>query len=238
MKRIRTFALICMVVLPLLLGALTFHLILSSAPATEVASVQVVFAQTLPASATITSAPPTSETFEPTLAPPYATMTSAVATINAAYPTETKQTIVAPTPLSTASTTQTPRPSSTSVPATYYTTTIAEARFCPQIACEVRSYIPSGVSVLGVQTVPGDIINGSNVWHRVLYTNREMYIPSSALSSTPTLRPPTETPDIFVLLGRYILYAGNGRGPTRCRDGTISRSAGSGTCSHHGGIAR
>lgn len=32
-------------------------------------------------------------------------------------------------------------------------------------------------------------------------------------------------------------YAGNGQGPTLCNDGTISNSAGQGTCSHHGGIA-
>ena len=31
-------------------------------------------------------------------------------------------------------------------------------------------------------------------------------------------------------------YAGNGQGPTLCNDGTISNSAGQGTCSHHGGI--
>lgn len=33
-------------------------------------------------------------------------------------------------------------------------------------------------------------------------------------------------------------YVGNGRGPTVCEDGCVSRSAGSGTCSYHGGIAR
>lgn len=38
--------------------------------------------------------------------------------------------------------------------------------------------------------------------------------------------------------GQFIPYAGNGGGPTRCRDGTYSHSSGRGTCSHHGGIAR
>jgi hypothetical protein len=34
-----------------------------------------------------------------------------------------------------------------------------------------------------------------------------------------------------------IPYAGNGGGPTLCNDGTVSNSSGSGTCSHHGGVA-
>lgn len=38
--------------------------------------------------------------------------------------------------------------------------------------------------------------------------------------------------------GQFIPYAGNGGGPTLCRDGTYSRSSGRGTCSQHGGIAR
>jgi hypothetical protein len=32
-------------------------------------------------------------------------------------------------------------------------------------------------------------------------------------------------------------HRGNGGGPTPCRDGSISPSSGSGTCSHHGGEA-
>lgn len=35
----------------------------------------------------------------------------------------------------------------------------------------------------------------------------------------------------------YIPYPGNGGGPTLCSDGSTSHSSGSGTCSHHGGIA-
>lgn len=38
--------------------------------------------------------------------------------------------------------------------------------------------------------------------------------------------------------GQFIPYAGNGLGPTLCADGLYSHSAGSGTCSSHGGIAR
>jgi hypothetical protein len=38
--------------------------------------------------------------------------------------------------------------------------------------------------------------------------------------------------------GQFIPYAGNGGGPTQCRDGTWSHSSGRGTCSHHGGIKR
>jgi hypothetical protein len=34
----------------------------------------------------------------------------------------------------------------------------------------------------------------------------------------------------------FLPYPGNGRGPTLCSDGSYSRSSGSGTCSHHGGI--
>jgi hypothetical protein len=36
----------------------------------------------------------------------------------------------------------------------------------------------------------------------------------------------------------YIEYKGNGLGDTKCADGTTSRSAGRGTCSKHGGIAK
>lgn len=35
--------------------------------------------------------------------------------------------------------------------------------------------------------------------------------------------------------GVHIPYPGNGFGPTRCADGSISGSAGQGTCSWHGG---
>ena len=41
-----------------------------------------------------------------------------------------------------------------------------------------------------------------------------------------------------VSTGNFIPYAGNGRGPTLCADGSWSHSSGRGTCSHHGGIAR
>jgi hypothetical protein len=37
--------------------------------------------------------------------------------------------------------------------------------------------------------------------------------------------------------GMFIPYAGNGGGPTLCSDGMYSHSSGSGTCSHHGGVA-
>lgn len=69
--------------------------------------------------------------------------------------------------------------------------------------------------------------------------------PTSALRTSagiaaPTLaRPPTAsfsanptaTPERV-----FIPYAGNGGGPTQCRDGTWSHSSGRGTCSHHGGV--
>lgn len=38
--------------------------------------------------------------------------------------------------------------------------------------------------------------------------------------------------------GQFIPYIGNGLGPTVCADGMVSRSAGSGTCSYHGGIKK
>ncbi len=46
-------------------------------------------------------------------------------------------------------------------------------------------------------------------------------------------RQPSSPPDP-VPVGN-ILFAGNGGGPTLCADGSVSGSAGSGTCSHHGG---
>jgi hypothetical protein len=36
---------------------------------------------------------------------------------------------------------------------------------------------------------------------------------------------------------RTIPYEGNGGGPTLCADGSVSGSAGRGTCSHHGGVS-
>lgn len=49
---------------------------------------------------------------------------------------------------------------------------------------------------------------------------------------SPPSAPAVETPS-----GPFIPYAGNGRGPTQCRDGTVSHSSGCGTCSGHGGEA-
>ena len=43
---------------------------------------------------------------------------------------------------------------------------------------------------------------------------------------------PTRVPST----GKFIPYAGNGRGPTLCADGMWSHSSGRGTCSHHGGV--
>lgn len=37
--------------------------------------------------------------------------------------------------------------------------------------------------------------------------------------------------------GEFIPYRGNGGGPTLCNDGMYSRSSGSGTCAHHGGVS-
>lgn len=37
--------------------------------------------------------------------------------------------------------------------------------------------------------------------------------------------------------GPRIQFEGNGGGPTLCEDGSVSGSAGRGTCSHHGGVS-
>ena len=55
---------------------------------------------------------------------------------------------------------------------------------------------------------------------------------------TPTPPPARPTALAGQPSGPFIAYPGNGRGPTQCRDGSVSHSAGRGTCSHHGGIAR
>jgi hypothetical protein len=59
-------------------------------------------------------------------------------------------------------------------------------------------------------------------------------LPPAAVSA-PVIVPPATTPTPS---GPFIAFPGNGGGPTQCRDGTVSHSSGSGTCSGHGGIAR
>lgn len=70
---------------------------------------------------------------------------------------------------------------------------------------------------------------------------------SFAAIATPTTRPATAVPPTArapavapptVRAGATLVYPGNGGGPTRCVDGSISNSSGRGTCSGHGGIAR
>ena len=65
-------------------------------------------------------------------------------------------------------------------------------------------------------------------------TTAEQYAPYVA----PTGRPHVSDLIIPTIPPAYFIpYAGNGGGPTRCRDGSYSHSSGRGTCSHHGGIA-
>lgn len=71
---------------------------------------------------------------------------------------------------------------------------------------------------------------------------------SSPATTTRHSPPPTYTPrptsvpspsyDLPSSYSPTIPYAGNGGGPTQCRDGSISNSSGRGTCSHHGGVSR
>jgi hypothetical protein len=65
-------------------------------------------------------------------------------------------------------------------------------------------------------------------------------LPTSAAQASPTT---PASPGVATLITGsqatqgVIPYPGNGLGPTLCSDGSVSGSAGSGTCSHHGGIS-
>ena len=72
----------------------------------------------------------------------------------------------------------------------YYTRVMAAARYCPQINCEVASYIPPGVELTIAAVVPGDAVDGNAGWGITIYTEREMYVNSSWLMRTR----PTSTP--------------------------------------------
>lgn len=71
-----------------------------------------------------------------------------------------------------------------------------------------------------------------------LFVPRPSTPPPSSLSSVsdPRVSPATSAPETSVTsTATGTPSSGNGLGPTLCSDGSMSPSAGSGTCSHHGG---
>jgi hypothetical protein len=60
--------------------------------------------------------------------------------------------------------------------------------------------------------------------------------PDAHPPGAPTLATPDSPSNIYAPTDRTS-PSGNGLGPTPCADGTVSGSAGRGTCSHHGGEA-
>ncbi|MEO8538124.1 MAG: LysM peptidoglycan-binding domain-containing protein [bacterium] len=143
-------------------------------------------------------------------------------------------------------------------PTTYSTarpsTPTPVVRIATVAGAATRSYtIVSGDSWTGIAArfglTPGALYeaNGLSGPTKALYAGTVILVPSSASSGSAggsaggaALAPsPTRTPTrSSVPTGPTIPYPGNGGGPTQCRDGSVSNSSGSGTCSHHGGIAR
>jgi len=143
---------------------------------------------------------------------------------------------VTPRPSSTPTTTPTPTATRiTTVPPTAATT------YAVKSGDTLASIAPRfNVSVAALQTANG--ITDA----RLLRVGQTLRIPSSTTAapvqvSTATaviIKPLPSIPTATPFLQRTIPYPGNGGGPTRCRDGSVSGSSGRGTCSHHGGIAR
>ena len=134
--------------------------------------------------------------------------------------------------------------------ASYATSTPTRAATQPRVSTPT----PVRVSTVAAQTVPrtyavvaGDswsvIAAKFGVSMQALYAANGLTGPTAALypgtvlflpvNATASNLPPGPGPTL-----NFIPYAGNGGGPTLCRDGSWSHSSGRGTCSHHGGIAR
>lgn len=88
--------------------------------------------------------------------------------------------------------------------------------------------------------------NGASGTDVPLFADQVLQLPTGAVPSSPgtvpqaTARAPATPAPRWAPAPQptFIPYQGNGLGPTLCNDGSISHSAGRGTCSHHGGIAR
>ena len=115
------------------------------------------------------------------------------------------------------------RPSSSSAPARSGSAAQAQTAAYTVVSGDSWSGIAlkSGVSLTSLYAA-----NGLSGPTRALNPGDIVLLPTGATA------PPTPG------LGPFIPYPGNGGGPTVCRDGMVSHSSGSGTCSHHGGIAR
>jgi hypothetical protein len=87
--------------------------------------------------------------------------------------------------------TVTPPPSPTPVPETWYITSNANARDCPQTTCSVVTGFIRGQQVQVTGQAEGQTVQGSAIWQRIRYQERDVFVHSSLVSRTP---PPTSAP--------------------------------------------
>jgi hypothetical protein len=83
------------------------------------------------------------------------------------------------------------RPTSTPPAETWYITSNANARECPQTTCSVVTGLVRGQRVQVIGQEDGQSVQGSTVWRRIRYQGQDVYVHSSLTSSTP---PPTSAP--------------------------------------------
>lgn len=145
---------------------------------------------------------------------------------------------------------------------TYYTTTGANLRPCPQatIACQPITTLASGAAFDVTGIVRGETISGSAIWFKGSADGHEGFIHSSILATSdpavvvpprvvatplpaqvapvppPVVRPPSAGLSAGQSSGGAISLPGS-EPSAICNDGDYSYSAHRrGTCSHHGGV--
>ena len=70
---------------------------------------------------------------------------------------------------------------------TYYTTTRARLRSCPQTSCTILKTLSTGTAIEVLETIEGTRVSNSTEWYRVQIDGKEGYIHSSLTTdSAPT----------------------------------------------------
>lgn len=215
--------------------AVTLQVAQRATATSEAATLQVAQHNTATseaATATILALTPSSTptiTFTPSKTPrPTATET----------PTRTPTVTVTPT----ATTTRTPKP--TEIPVTpwsretYYTTTSANMRPCPNTSaqCAPIATLEQGAAFEVLGAVRGETVGGSVIWFKGRAGGRDGYVHSSILSANKPA-PVRVVPPAAPRQAAPAAPAAPSGASAICNDGTYSFSAHRrGTCSHHGGV--
>jgi Protein of unknown function (DUF3761) len=144
-------------------------------------------------------------------------------------------------PTNTALPTETPAPQLTPVSSDLYDViSTANARSCPDSACELIGKFQAGKSISVAGVVVGENYKGSPLWMQTTYQDGQtVYVHSSLV--TPHVDYPTQAISSVVQPAQSAPSNNNAPAGASalCRDGTYSYSAHrQGTCSHHGGVAQ